>query len=237
MKSLKKNGIVYKGGKRYLSLIEKNDLAQLHSLEEGTKLAKEIAVAKFDESVDLSYKLNIKQKHTIRDVVVLPHSIGKKVRVLAFAAGDKANEALSAGADYVGGEDLVEKIQGGWLDFDAVLATPDMMKILGKIAPILGRRKMMPNPKTGTVTTDVDRVIKEFKAGKVEVRADKTGNVHVVVGKKSLAPEALYENALAIHKVLIKNKPADLKGDYIKTMVISSTMSPAVNIDFKKIAV
>ncbi len=237
MKTLSKNGVVYKGGKRFLTLIEKNDLTPLYGLEDASKVVKNIATAKFDESIDMSYKLNIKQKHTIRDVVVLPHSIGKVVRVLAFAAGEKAAEAKEAGADFVGGEDLVEKISQGWLDFDAVLATPDMMKVIGKVAPILGRRKMMPNPKTGTVTMDVTRVVKEFKAGKVEIRADKTGNVHVVIGKKSLPENDLYENAMAIHKVLIKNKPADLKGDYIKTMALSPTMGPAVKIDFKRIAV
>jgi large subunit ribosomal protein L1 len=237
MKKLIKNGVEFKGGKRYLSLIEKNDLFKTYGFDEACKVVKVTANAKFDESIDLSYKLNIKQKHTIRDVVVLPHSIGKVVRVLVFAGGDKAVEARQAGADYVGGEEFVEKISGGWLDFDAVLATPDMMKSLSKIAPILGRRKMMPNPKTGTVTLDIARVVKEFKAGKVEIRADKTGNVHVVVGKKSLTEQDLYENAFAIHKVLIKNKPADLKGDYIKSMSLSSTMGPAVKIDFKKIAV
>lgn len=237
MKRLVKNGVEFKGGKRYLSLIEKNDLFKMYGFDEACKIVKEIATAKFEESINLSYKLNIKQKHTIRDVVVLPHSIGKVVRVLVFASGEKALEAQRAGADFVGGEELVEKITGGWLDFDAVLATPDMMKSLGKIAPILGRRKMMPNPKTGTVTMDITRVVKESKAGKVEIRADKTGNVHVVVGKKSLTDQDLYENAFAIHKVLIKNKPADLKGDYIKTMALSPTMGPAVKVDFKKIAV
>lgn len=237
MKNLTKNGIVFKGGKRYLSLVENNDLFQVYPMDEAVKLSKKMAVTKFDESIELSYHLNIKQKHTIRDVVVLPHSIGKEVRVLVFAAGEKAEEAKQAGADFVGGEELVEKISGGWLDFDACLATPDMMKALGKIAPILGRRKLMPNPKTGTVTTDISRVVKESKAGKVEIRADKTGNIHVVVGKKSLTETDLIDNAMAIHKVLIKNKPADLKGDYISTMVVSSTMGPAVKVDYKKISV
>lgn len=237
MKTLTKDGITFKGGKRYLSLIEKNDLVKSHGLDDAIKVAKDMAQAKFDESIDLSYKLNIKQKHTIRDVVLLPHSLGKDVRVLVFAQGDKATEAKEAGADYVGAEDLVEKISGGWLDFDACVATPDMMKILGKVAPVLGRAKLMPNPKTGTVTLDIARVVKESKAGKVEIRADKTGNVHVVIGKKSLTEQALADNAQAIHKVLLKNKPADLKGDYIVTMVLSSTMSPGVKVDFKKLSV
>ena len=236
MKTLVKNKVAYKGGKRYLGLIEKNDLVKAYPLEDACKVVKSLATAKFDESIDMSYHLNIKQKHNIRDVVVLPHSTGKNVRVLVFATGEKADEAKQAGAEYVGAEDLVEKIQKGWLEFDACVATPDMMKIIGKVAPILGRAKLMPNPKTGTVTMDIARVVKESKAGKVEVRADKTGNVHVAIGKKSLSEKDLYENAHAIHRILMKNKPADLKGDYIDTMVITSTMSPAVKVDFKKIA-
>jgi len=236
MKVLKKGGIVYKGFKRYLSLVEKYDLAKVYPVEEACALVKELATAKFDEPIRLSYHLNIKQKHTIRDMLVMPHSIGKQVRVLVFATGEKAAEAQKAGADYVGAEDLVEKIAGGWMEFDAVLATPDMMKILGKIAPILGRAKMMPNPKTGTVTLDIEKGVKEFKAGKVEVRADKTGNVHVVVGRKSLDTAKLIENVLAVHHVIMKNKPNDLKGDYIATMVLSPTMGPAVKVDHKKIS-
>lgn len=236
MKTLVKNGITFKGGKKYLLAIEKNDLEKAYSIEEACKVVKNIATANFDESIDMSYKLNIKQKHTIRDVVILPHSLGKEVRVLVFAQGEKAAEAKEAGADFVGAEDLVEKIAGGWLEFDACIATPDMMKLLGKVAPVLGRAKLMPNPKTGTVTLDIARVVKESKAGKVEIRADKTGNVHVVIGKKRLNDQDLVDNAHAIHKVLLKNKPADLKGDYIATMVMSSTMSPAVKIDFKKLS-
>jgi large subunit ribosomal protein L1 len=236
MKVLKKNNIVYKGGKRYLSAIEKNDLIQNYGMDDAVKLVKQVATAKFDETIELSYHLNIKQKHNIRDVVILPHSIGKEVRVLVFAAGEKAAEAKEAGADYVGGEEYVEQITKGWMEFDACIATPDMMKILGKVAPILGRKKLMPNPKTGTVTLEVARVVKESKAGKVEIRADKTGNVHVVVGRKSLPENVLVDNATAIHHVLLKNKPADLKGDYISTMVLSSTMSPSVKVDFKKLS-
>jgi len=236
MKTIVKNGVKYKGYKRYLSLIEKYDLTKLYTLEEACKLVKNLATAKFDETIDLVYKLNIKQKHNIRDVVPLAYSIGKNIRILVFATGDKAAEATQNGADYVGAEDFVEKISKGWLDFDVVIATPDMMKMLGKIAPILGRRKLMPNPKSGTVTMDIARVIKEYKAGRVEIRNDKTGNVHVVVGKKSLDDTKLYENVLAVHKVLLKNKPQDLKGEYIKTMVLTPTMGPSVKIDFKKIS-
>jgi len=236
MKVLVKNNIAYKGGKRYLSLIEKFDLDKLYPLNEACELVKQLATAKFDETIELNYKLNIKQKHNIRDVVVLPHSTGRQCRVLVFAEGEKAEEARKAGADYVGSSDLVEKIAGGWLEFEACIATPDMMKILGKIAPILGRRKLMPNPKTGTVTMEIEKAVKDAKAGKVEIRSDKTGNVHTIIGKKSFSKEDLYENALAIHRALLKNRPADLKGDYIATMVLSPTMGPAVKVDFKKIS-
>lgn len=236
MKTLVKNRIAYKGGRRYLGMIEKNDLQKAYSLEEACKLVKQLATAKFDESIDISYHLDIKQKHNIRDVVVLPHSTGRNIRVLVFATGEKAEEARQAGAEYVGTDEFVEKISKGWLDFEACVATPDMMKSLGKIAPILGRKKLMPNPKTGTVTLDIARVVKESKAGKVEVRADKTGNVHVVIGRKSLGDQELIDNAHAVHKVLLKNRPADLKGDFIATMVMTSTMSPAVKVDFKKLS-
>ncbi|MCX7820508.1 MAG: 50S ribosomal protein L1 [Brevinematales bacterium] len=237
MKVLVKNNVVYKGGKRYISIIEKIDVEKEYSLEEACKLVKEAATAKFDETIELAYKLNIKQKHNVRDVVILPHSTGKQCRVLVFAEGEKAQEAQSAGADYVGSVDLVEKIAGGWLEFEACIATPDMMKNLSKVAPILGRRKLMPNPKTGTVTLEIERAVKEAKAGKVEIRNDKTGNVHTIIGKKSFDPKILYENALAIHKVLLKNKPSDLKGEYIATMALSPTMGPAIKVDFKKLSV
>ncbi len=237
MKVLVKNKIVYKGGKRLLSLMEKFDLEKLYSLEEACKLVKETATAKFDETIELSYKLNIKQKHNIRDVVLLPHSTGKQCRVLVFAEGEKASEAQKAGADYVGSTELIDKIASGWLDFEACIATPDMMKNLGKVAPILGRKKLMPNPKSGTVTLEIERAVKEAKAGKVEIRNDKTGNIHTIIGKKSSTAEVLYENALAIHKILLKNKPTDLKGDYIASMVLSATMGPGIKVDFKKLSV
>ena len=237
MKSIVKNGIVYKGTKRYLELLQKYDRNRLYPADEAAAKVLDLATAKFDESIELSYKLNIKQKHNIRDVLVLPHTVGKEKRVLVFADGDKAKEAEAAGASYIGGKDLVDKILGGWLEFDAVIATPDMMKFLGKLGPILGRRKMMPNPKTGTVTTDIERVVKEYKAGRTEVRADKTGNIHVVVGKKSLGEKVVYENMIAIHKLLMKNKPSDLKGEYMSTMTLSPTMGTSVMIDFKKISV
>ncbi len=237
MKTLVKNGVTYKGTKRYLEMLNKYDRNELFSVEDGAKQVIDLSTAKFDESIELSYKLNIKQKHNIRDVLVLPHTIGKEKRVLVFAEGDKAKEAEAAGATYVGGQDLVDKILGGWFEFDAVIATPDMMKILGKLGPALGRKKMMPNPKVGTVTTDIARVVNEYKAGRTEVRADKTGNIHVVVGKKSSGADVVRDNTLAIHKLLMKVKPTDLKGDYMATMTLSPTMGSSVLIDHKKISV
>lgn len=237
MKTIVKNGVRYRGPKRRLALIEKFDPAAVEPIEDAVKTVIEMATAKFDETIELCYKLNIKQKHTIRDVLVMPHSVGKEKKVLVFAVADKAEEAKKAGADYVGSDDLAEKIQGGWLDFDAVIATPDQMKVVGKLGQILGRRKMMPNPKTGTVTNDIDRVVKEYKAGRVEVRADKTGNVHTVVGKKSSGAQVLLDNAMAIHKLLIKNKPNDLKGEYIASMVLAPTMGTSVQVDYKKLSV
>ncbi|NPV02629.1 MAG: 50S ribosomal protein L1 [Brevinematales bacterium] len=236
-KVLVKDGITYKGTKRYLAMLEKHDIFQTYALEDAVKRVREVATAKFDETIELHYLLNIKQKHTIRDVLVMPHSVGREKKVLVFAQGDKAAEAKDAGADFVGGEDLAEKILGGWLEFDAVIATPDMMKVVGKLGAILGRRKMMPNPKTGTVTMDLTKVVKEYKAGRVEIRADKTGNIHAVIGKKSSSEQALLENTLAIHKLLMKNRPTDLKGEYMASMNLAPTMGLVVPVDFKKISV
>lgn len=217
-------------------MIEKFDKYEVLTLEDAAARIKEVSTAKFDETIEMHYKLNIKQKHNIRDVLVMPHSVGKEKKVLVFAAGDKAQEAKDAGADFVGSEDLVKKILDGWLEFDAVIATPDQMKFVGKLGPILGRRKMMPNPKTGTVTTDLERVVKEYKAGRVEIRADKTGNVHAVIGKKSSDNTALVENAVAIHKLLMKNKPTDLKGEYMASLTLAPTMGIGVKVDYKKIS-
>lgn len=237
MKTIVKDGVKYKGPKRRIALIEKFDLAAIVPLEEAVKTVRDMSTAKFDETIELCYKLNIKQKHTIRDVLVMPHSVGKEKKVLVFAVAEKAEEAKKAGADYVGSDDLVEKILGGWIDFDAVIATPDQMKSVGKLGQILGRKKMMPNPKTGTVTTDIERVVKEYKAGRVEIRADKTGNVHAVIGRKSSTEQVLLENAQAIHKLLLKNKPNDLKGEYIASMAMAPTMGTSVKVDYKRLSV
>ncbi len=231
------NGIRYKGAKRMLENIKKFDLTQAYSLEDASKMVKELADAKFDETIELHYNLNIKQKHSIRDTLVMPHNVGKEVKVLVFAEGEQATEAKNAGADFVGADDLIQKIKDGWFEFDAVVATPDMMPRLAVVASGLGRRKLMPSPKTGNVTLEIERVVKEFKAGKIEVRGDKTGNFHIVVGKKSKSEQQILENVLAVHQLIIRNKPSDLKGEYIKTMSITSTMSPSVRIDHKKVTV
>ncbi len=231
------NGIRYKGAKRMLENIKKFDLTQAYSLEDASKMVKELADAKFDETIELHYNLNIKQKHSIRDTLVMPHNVGKEVKVLVFAEGEHATDAKNAGADFVGSDDLIQKIKDGWFEFDAVVATPDMMPRLAVVASGLGRRKLMPSPKTGNVTLEIERVVKEFKAGKIEVRGDKTGNFHIVVGKKSKSEQQILENVLAVHQLIIRNKPSDLKGEYIKTMSITSTMSPSVRIDHKKVTV
>ncbi|MGL4394408.1 MAG: 50S ribosomal protein L1 [Brevinema sp.] len=237
MGTLQHNGVQYKGTKRQLDNIKKFDLTQAHLLEDATKMVKELANAKFDETIELHYNLNIKQKHNIRDTIVMPHNVGKEVKVLVFAEGDHATEAKNCGADFVGSDDLIQKIKDGWFEFDAVVATPDMMPRLAVVASGLGRRKLMPSPKTGNVTTEIARVVKEFKAGKIEVRGDKTGNFHVVVGKGSKPEQELIENITAIHQLIIKNKPSDLKGEYIKTLTLTSTMGPSIRIDHKKLTV
>ena len=167
----------------------------------------------------------------------MPHNVGKEVKVLVFAEGDFATAAKNASADFVGSDDLIQKIKDGWFDFDAVVATPDMMPRLAVVASGLGRRKLMPSPKTGNVTTEIERVVKEFKAGKIEVRGDKTGNFHIVVGKGSKSELEITENVLAIHRLIIRNKPSDLKGEYIKSLTLTSTMGPSVTIDHKKVMV
>ncbi|HWP99337.1 MAG TPA: 50S ribosomal protein L1 [Vicinamibacterales bacterium] len=208
--------------------------ARAYPLEEAVPLLQRIRFAKFDETVDLALRLGVDPKHAdqmVRGTVVLPHGLGKTKRVLAIAGGEKQKEAQEAGADYVGGEEMVEKIQGGWLDFDAVVATPDMMRAVGRLGKILGPRGLMPNPKTGTVTFDIGRAVREIKAGKVEFRVDKTGIVHAPIGKSSFPPEHLVENARALIESVLKAKPAAAKGRYLRSITISSSMGPGIPID------
>ncbi|GAB6061658.1 50S ribosomal protein L1 [Deferrisoma palaeochoriense] len=221
-------------GKKYLEARSKVDRLKLYDLDEALALLPQISYAKFDESVDLAVRLGVNPAHAdqmVRGTVVLPHGTGKGVRVLVFAKGDKAKEAEEAGADFVGAEDLAEKIQEGWLEFDKAVATPDMMGVVGRLGRILGPRGLMPNPKSGTVTFDVAQAVKELKAGRVEYRVDKYGNVHVPVGRKSFSPEQLKENVAAVIESLIRAKPASAKGAYIRGVAIATTMSPGIKLD------
>src|ERR1700745_2028779 len=205
-----------------------------YSIEEAVPLVQKAKYAKFDETVDLSLRLGVDPKHAdqmVRGTVVLPHGLGKSKRVLAIAGGEKQKEAQDAGADVVGGEELVEKIQGGFMDFDAVVATPDMMRAVGRLGKVLGPRGLMPNPKTGTVTTEIAKAVKEIKAGKVEFRVDKTGIIHAPVGKESFATDSLVANAHALVDSIVKAKPAAAKGKYLRSVTLSSTMGPGVRID------
>ncbi|UZN23402.1 50S ribosomal protein L1 [bacterium 3DAC] len=225
-----------KRGKRYKALLEKYDRNAEYSIKEAVKLVKELATAKFDETIELHMRMGIDPKkpdQNIRSSVVLPHGTGKNVRVLVFAEGAKAEEAKEAGADYVGSDDLIEKIQKGWLDFDIAIATPDQMRKVSKIARILGPRGLMPNPKAGTVTNDIAAAVKEFKAGKIEFRNDKTGNLHIPVGKASFDEQKLLENIKAALAAVLAAKPASSKGAYIKKMVLAPTMGPGVRVNVK----
>ena len=222
-----------KRGKKYIEASAKVEAGKLYAVEEAIGLVKDMSFAKFDETVDISVKLNIKKSHSIRDTLVLPHQFKGEKRVLVFAKGDKAKEAEEAGATYVGAEELVEKIRGGWLDFDVCVATPDMMKDVGKLGPVLGRRGMMPNPKTRTVTMDVKGALEELKKGRTEYRADKTGVVHIAVGKISMDPAGIKENVEQFLGDLVKKRPSDVKGDFVKSVAISSSMGPGVRIEYR----
>jgi large subunit ribosomal protein L1 len=207
---------------------------EFSDLETAVDRAKSVASAKFDETLEMAVRLGVDPKHAdqmVRGTVVLPHGVGKSVRVLVFAKGEKEKEAQGAGADYVGCEDLIEKIQQGWLEFDRAIATPDVMGLVGKLGKILGPRGLMPNPKTGTVTFEVGKAVQEFKAGKIEFRVEKAGIVHAPVGKISFSKDQLVENASVFLDALIKAKPASAKGKYLKGIVISSTMGPGIKID------
>ena len=226
-----------KAGKKFQSsskLVDK----PAYNLADAMPVVKQAAFAKFNETVEVAIRLGVDPKHAdqmVRGTVVLPHGLGKSKRVIVIASGDKVREAREAGADEVGGDDLVQKIQGGWLEFDAVIATPDMMKSVGRLGKVLGPRGLMPNPKTGSVTLDVARSVKEVKAGKVEFRVDKTGIIHCPVGKVSFEATQLAENAQALILSVIKAKPATAKGRFVRSIVISSTMGPGVPIDLASV--
>ena len=210
-----------------------------YPVEEALEIVKKLPAAKFDESVDMSLRLGVDPKHAdqmVRGAIVLPHGIGKTVRVAVFAKGEKEREAREAGADVVGAEDLVERIQGGWMEFDSTVATPDLMGQVGKLGKVLGPRGLMPNPKLGTVTFDVGRAVREVKAGKVEFRVDKAGNVHVPVGKKSFPVDQLAANALALLEAIVRAKPSASKGQYLRSITVSSTMGPGIQVDVQRVA-
>ncbi len=223
-----------KTGKKHVSASEKIDRTKVYPLTAALDVVKQAAYAKFDETVDIAVRLGVDPRHAdqmVRGAVVLPKGLGKDVRVLVFAKGEKEKEALEAGADYVGADDLVARIQEGWFEFDTAIATPDMMGVVGKIGKLLGPRGLMPNPKVGTVTFEVARAVKESKAGKVEFRVEKAGIVHAPVGKASFAADSLKDNILALVEALVKAKPAAAKGTYIRKVSLSSTMGPGINLD------
>lgn len=222
-------------GKRYVKSLESYDKTMAYDIDSAIENVLKTSTAKFDETIELHVRLGVDGRNAdqqVRGVVVLPNGTGKSVRVLVIARGDKADEATKAGADYVGAEEIVAKINGGWLDFDVAITTPDMMGVVGRIARILGPKGLMPNPKSGTVTTDVTKAIKDVKAGKVEYRLDKTNNVHVIIGKKSFGKEKLAENFATIMDAIVKAKPAAAKGQYIKNVTLASSMGPGVKVAY-----
>lgn len=223
-----------KQGKKYREAVKKIEQDRKYALEEGLALLKEVCYANFDETIEMAVRLGVdprKADQMVRGSVALPHGTGKSVRVLVFAKGEKEKEAQDAGADYVGGADYAEKIQGGWLDFDRVIAAPDMMGVVGKLGRILGPRGLMPNPKSGTVTFDIEQTVKAVKAGQVEFRVEKAGIIHCPIGKRSFSVEKLNDNAHALLETLLRLKPATSKGQYVKSIAISSTMGVGIKLD------
>lgn len=217
-----------KHGKKYRSALATFDRRERYSTQDAVQLVKDYAFATFDETVELSMKLNLKKSQNVRDTLVLPHQFRAEKKILVFAKGEKAKEAEEAGATYVGDEDLIEKIKDGWLDFDVAVATPDMMKDVGRLGPILGRRGLMPNPKTQTVTFELKAAIEELRKGRVEFRSDKTGVLHLSVGKVSMDTEKIVENIDTVVDEVKKRRPTDIKGDFVSSIAVSSTMGPGV---------
>ena len=217
-----------KRGKKFRESLKKYDPATTYSLDEGLTLVKTMAFAKFDETVDLSVKLNLKKSQSVRDTVVLPNQFRGEKKILVFCKPEKEKEAQEAGAAFIGADDLIEKVKGGWTDFDVAVATPDMMKDVGKLGMVLGRKGLMPNPKTGTVTFDLKSTLAELRKGRTEFRADKTGVVHLAVGKVSMEPQMLAGNVQAVVTEIKRKRPADAKGEFIKSVSVASTMGPGV---------
>jgi len=217
-----------KRGKKYLESLKKYNSANVYSLDEGVGLVKSLSFAKFDETVDLSVKLNLKKSQSVRDTLVLPNQFRGEKKVLVFCKPEKEKEAQEAGATFVGADDLIDKVKGGWTDFDVAVATPDMMKDVGKLGMVLGRKGLMPNPKTGTVTFDLKGTLAELKKGRTEFRADKTGVVHLAVGKVSMGAELISENIQTVVAEIKRKRPADAKGEFVRSVSIASTMGPGV---------
>ncbi len=227
-----------KRGKKYLDAVEKVNPHKFYDVKEAIELIKELDSANFDASIDVAYRLDLDVRQAdqqLRGSIVLPHGTGKTQTVAVFAKGEKATEAENAGADFVGDADLVEKVQGGWLDFDVAVATPDMMSEVGKLGQILGPKGLMPNPKTGTVTMDVEQAVKDIKAGQVAYRTDKNANIHAPLGKVSFDNQAILENLRALHSRLVSEKPAAAKGDWMQNIALSTTFGPGVKIDVNSI--
>jgi large subunit ribosomal protein L1 len=220
-------------GKKYLESLKKFDPTASYDINEALGLVKTLSYAKFDETVDLSIKVSLKKNQSVRDTVVLPHQFRGEKKVLVFCKAEKEKEAQEAGAAYVGAEDLIEKVNGGWLDFDVAVATPDMMKDVGKLGMVLGRKGLMPNPKTGTVTFDLKGALSELKKGRTEFRADKTGVVHLAVGKVSMEPQKIAENVQTVVTEIKRKRPADAKGEFIETVSVASTMGPGIWVSIK----
>ncbi len=225
-----------KHGKKYREAIKKVDREKLYTFDEAAALVKDLAFASFDETVEVSVKLTLKKSQSVRDTVVLPHQFSAQKRILVFAKGEKAEEAREAGAAFVGDNDLIEQIRGGWMDFDVAVATPDMMKDVGRLGPILGRRGLMPNPKTQTVTFDIKGALAELSQGRVEFRSDKTNVIHLPIGKVSMDPALVCENAKSVVKEIVRKKPSDAKADFVVSIALSSTMGPGVRVNVKDLS-
>ena len=223
-----------KRGKTYRTALAKIDRTKAYPLEEAVELVRQVSAAKFDETIEVSMNLNLKKSQTVRDTLVLPHQFKAGKRILVFAKGEPAEQARQAGATYVGDDDLIQKIKAGWLDFDVAVATPDMMKDVGRLGPILGRRGLMPNPKTQTVTMDVAGAVAELNKGRIEFRADKTGVIHLAAGKVSMEPTKVVENVRTVVDEVKKRRPAEAKGEFVKTVTIASTMSPGVRVQVEE---
>ena len=222
-------------GKKYKEVVAKVDVNKEYSLLEAVDLIKSVSYVKFDSSFEAHLNMSYKSIQNIRGSINLPHGTGRKVRVLVFAKGEKAEEARRAGADYVGDDDLLKKVEGGWVDFEFVVSTPDMMKEVGKLGNVLGRKGLMPKPKSGTVTLDIENIVKQLKSGRIEYKSDKTGVVHLVVGKSSFTSQQLFDNISIAFKSVLKDRPSDAKGDYVRSFYIASTMSPSVKINMKEL--